>query len=564
MKLQRKIRGIDDKDAVIPDKLDVPQTCLTCSEKFEDFYHLRIHIMGSGHEQIVKEETGFTCFTCDSNFVKFADLELHMYMTAHHGNPMRTGERKIEMVDHFTENRKCPYRCSLCLRTFQKQEYIENHIKAGDCIMRWRHKCPCCDLNFYSRNLYEAHMYQCHHYEFPFKCEHKECSGLEFKKGYSMHRKSHANIAKRFTSNKKKFKCQICDRMFINYARFSAHRKKEHPPTGSNGYKCQICGKIFFSNAALKRHTKVHAATGSILHRVIEESKEETIYRCFSCDTFYKNKPDLTLHMKQTNHHGLPEQEKDIHLESVINDGREITRCSRCLFVFKTLKKAKLHIRSATCKITFQKKCPLCKTSFFSLNLYEVHLKEKCSSHSGTNGLDEELICEQCGFQTLRRRELNTHMRQKHGQKSRAKTSKILAPKRKRSKTAKKMTYQSSEDETTSESEEANKPEDLDTIIDEDVITSKSEDREPEDLDAVKDSEDQIAGTSDETTSESENKELEDLDTVKDVKDQLGDTNLQDFSNHSEEEGQENSMDLLDLSPEFASESEQLLFDLLL
>ncbi|KAK3099799.1 hypothetical protein FSP39_009796 [Pinctada imbricata] len=512
MKLQRKIRGVNDKDAVIPDKLDVPQTCLICSEKFDDYYNLRIHVIGSGHEQIVSEETRFKCFTCDSNFVKFADLEIHMDMTSHRGNPIRTGERKIEKVNKVKENTKYvyPYRCSLCLRSFQKLETIENHIKAGECIMRWRHKCPCCDIHFRSRNLYEAHMYQCHNYEFPFKCEHEECSLSKFKTvaGYTMHRKSHENIAKQGISNKKMIKCQICDEIFTCSTGLAYHRKKMHSPSRND------------------------------VHRVIEESQEETIYRCFSCDTYYKNRHDLRLHMKQTNHHGLPDQEKDIHLESAINDGREITRCSRCLFIFKNMKKAKHHIRSAACKITFQRKCPLCKTSFFSLNSYEVHLKENCSSHDRRKDQDEELICEQCGFQTQKRRELYLHMRRMHKTTLRSRSSK------QKQRTKQRRMQETSED-SSSESDTAENSDNPESCFD-------------KKLDSEVSNEETI-----QMTNLKENESSQQID-VNAVFQEIENTESQVLPDFEDEEIQQSLKEMSDLENGNLSESDQLLFDLLL
>ncbi|KAK3100320.1 hypothetical protein FSP39_018099 [Pinctada imbricata] len=202
MKIQRSLHpcGPADENGIIRDQLEEEQTCIQCSETFSSYYELRVHVMGSGHEQVVDEDSPYMCFTCSRRFIKFADLELHMDLSHHSGNESTTRDRLGNMIGQFPKllhlkgtgksNRR--YKCSRCLRIFTRKGLIDQHIRENACYLKWSKNCPCCLVKYDSRNIYAAHLHQVHICEYPFVCKEQDCKKLFYSfQAFMWHAGSH-------------------------------------------------------------------------------------------------------------------------------------------------------------------------------------------------------------------------------------------------------------------------------------------------------------------------------------------------------------------------------------
>lgn len=107
-----------------------------------------------------------------------------------------------------------PFECSLCFKTFQKQNHLTRHIKihSGD----RQHKCPYCGKAFLrSDNL-----------------------------------KKHIRI-----HTGEKFPCQFCNRGFTDSSNLTKHIRTH---TGEGRHHCKFCRKHFAGLSALQRHVQEH------------------------------------------------------------------------------------------------------------------------------------------------------------------------------------------------------------------------------------------------------------------------------------------------------------------
>lgn len=55
-------------------------------------------------------------------------------------------------------------------------------------------------------------------------------------------------------TGEKRFKCEECDRSFIQKVDYEAHMRRKH--TGERPYECKICEKSFYEFSVLHRHKK--------------------------------------------------------------------------------------------------------------------------------------------------------------------------------------------------------------------------------------------------------------------------------------------------------------------
>ena len=357
-KLQRKIRGVSDQDAIISDVLDCKQECVICQQAFANYAQLRIHILEMNHEQIVAEETGYKCYTCNQYFVKFADLEIHMTLTSHSGNPDGEVERQALRAESRFVN--TAYKCSYCESRFPTLEKCEEHTKKARCEKKYKRQCPCCEMSFLKQNLFQAHMHQKHKYEYPFICD--KCEEVQTSLTvYISHRKTHRDI--------KKMKNENAVVIPVVEAKL---------PT----FDCDVCMKKFEKKFQLMKHVQsVHSVqTKEPIN--LDALEEVTNFKCFTCDMYFENMASLEEHMYQTSHTGNPENTEEVKILSVqvknfLGTGKvHPYSCSKCKVRFPVFKTAQRHIDAGKCKPYFKRKCPCCGTKFAKKNLFEAHLLE--------------------------------------------------------------------------------------------------------------------------------------------------------------------------------------------
>lgn len=204
------------------------------------------------------------------------------------------------------------------------------------------------------------------------------------------------------------FKCDICDKLFIQQNSLDRHVSIEHPD-GDN-YVCYDCKKGFKAKEQLIEHTRVH-----LLKSV----------KCDDCGREFSRKYHLDRHIGQTGCMGVPKQvyecwvcsksftRKDNlaeHLKAhagIMNRKKKKFTCDFCMKEFNGLALLNIHVRTHTGERPYA--CDICEKRFPSSGAMKKHRR----MHTG----EKPYKCSQCGNKFAAKETLNRHWRTHTGEK---------------------------------------------------------------------------------------------------------------------------------------------------
>ena len=164
--------------------------------------------------------------------------------------------------------------------------------------------------------------------------------------------------------------CPVCEKVFHSKKYAKKHFLRFHADQERSRETCRVCNKSMLS-MNMKAHMKRH-----------DEQTQSQRFKCNDCGRSYKNKGDLTVHVKT---HGQPNPV-----------------CSICGKVLRTKKLLKRHV--ATIHPT-KPRCHECNKEFASED-------EKREHKRVAHGLKFE--CTQCGEQLQSERSLKLHVKRVH------------------------------------------------------------------------------------------------------------------------------------------------------
>ncbi|CAI9541632.1 unnamed protein product, partial [Staurois parvus] len=197
----------------------------------------------------------------------------------------------------------------------------------------------------------------------------------------------------------KVFKCNNCDKTFINRSVLSLHQRTH---TGEKIFKCLECGRSFTKRAQLVVHRKCHI--------------EDRPYKCTLCEKSYNQRSKLVEHHR-THTGEKPFQcsvcgkgfTKRSHLKEHlrIHNGDKPYKCDQCDKTFHYPSNLVEHQRTHSGDRPFQ--CTECDKSFIKMSKLIVHLRV----HTG----ERPYKCPECGKSFSQQSNLvghqRTHTRQK-------------------------------------------------------------------------------------------------------------------------------------------------------
>lgn len=194
-------------------------TCKICKNSFADPSALDAH----------SNECLYTCDYCGNKYKHRRSIVQHM--------------QKAHKPSSSTCERKKGYNCEVCNKTYES--YYSFHYHRGT------HKgtvaCSICKKGFQHESLLQAHM------------------------------KTHSGNKR----ERKKFKCDICDKMLHKRCDLINHVEVAHE---GKTYKCDVCNKGLGSEQSLRNHIK-------IIH------EKETMFKCEICGKNFANGGNLKTHM---------------------------------------------------------------------------------------------------------------------------------------------------------------------------------------------------------------------------------------------------------------------------
>ena len=234
-------------------------SCEICLKTFSKVRYLTEH-KRKIHEGIKrKDESLFKCEFCDKTFETNLKLDSHQRL-AHKQPRQKCGlcvktfltKRllKIHIQNFHDLGQKNKITCEYCKKVFIRYNSIRRHIR--DVHEKKRdHKCYICHKTFQRHVQLTTHIELIHNLESSknFICEN--CgNAFQTKQSVDIHKKNfHIDI--------KKFKCDICEKIFSILGNMVAHKSSVHGLKNSQ-FKCEKCGRLFHRKSILNKHMKIH------------------------------------------------------------------------------------------------------------------------------------------------------------------------------------------------------------------------------------------------------------------------------------------------------------------
>lgn len=167
--------------------------CDYCSSVFETLPKKKAH----ERSKHVPKLDIYKCGYCNETFNGYRPKEEHLMSI--HG---------LKLPDH---------KCLACNKVFKYRQDLRVHVRR-DHLLERRHKCPECDMSFFSAKVLQMHMVK-HSKLRAHKCT--VCTKA-FSRKYTLreHLKIHYNI--------RRFKCEHCDQAFVQKCSWRGHMKSKH------------------------------------------------------------------------------------------------------------------------------------------------------------------------------------------------------------------------------------------------------------------------------------------------------------------------------------------------
>ncbi|XP_049572735.1 zinc finger protein 182 [Syngnathus scovelli] len=219
----------------------------------------------------------------------------------------------------------------------------------------------------------------------PFKCP--LCDKGFSREIYMMaHKKAHAGG--------KPFTCSVCAKSYVSKSQLRTHIRSH---TGERPFTCSVCAKCFLSNAQLKIHTRIH--TG------------ERPFTCSECSKCFIISAHLQAHSrihtgerpfscKVCNKSYARKSHMESHMLTHTQTGEKPFDCSVCGKSFSTKKYLMCHMKRHSERKRFT--CPVCSKNFANKAYIVIHM----TTHTG----EKLFSCDTCSEKFTFRSQVKSHV----------------------------------------------------------------------------------------------------------------------------------------------------------
>ncbi|EEC02298.1 zinc finger protein, putative, partial [Ixodes scapularis] len=412
-------------------------TCDVCSAQFTSKHALEKHARLHTHRIHV-----YVCEYCMKVFSSKTYYANHI--ERQHKNEEIEGcstscrlcDRRITTLQGFAVHLRChffpkekPFLCSTCGMQLSSRCSLRTHATIHK--PRTALKCPHCPRVVYSKIYLRKHITQFHMAGLNFVCRH---CGKKFKTSSELkmhlailHLDSLDEEERRYVSNLKKHRCELCpfatynrrifcshmnlhpeagwfrcDRCVLSYAHYedlAKHQQKSHRRVTCKR-RCPDCPRVFFSNFSYDEHAALHAAGGGTA--------------CTVCSRVFATPAQMERHAERhdvANHQTCLECGKTFGLEAHRvckhrNKGGDSGNlsCPLCDKHFSTEATLAMHLRIHFNEKPYQ--CRYCGMEFAQ------HGAAK--SHEERHKRARNFRCPHCSQQFLFQNKLNVHLRSAH------------------------------------------------------------------------------------------------------------------------------------------------------
>ncbi|XP_063899298.1 zinc finger protein 557-like [Helicoverpa armigera] len=177
-----------------------------------------------------------------------------------------------------THSAKREFICDICTRSFNTKKRLETHMaKHNENLAKKLAYCSVCKVQYKNIFIYRSHLRtSTNHAENVYPCP--VCKKKFASKLYC---RNHYNF---YHLRKSKFKCEICNKLFISDWRVKCHKQIHHGLSRTRDHPCNICNKKFYTLAMLRMHKLIHS--------------DQRSYMCADCGDTFKQSASLYTHIK--------------------------------------------------------------------------------------------------------------------------------------------------------------------------------------------------------------------------------------------------------------------------
>lgn len=286
-------------------------------------------------------------------------------------------------------------KCKLCGKQFKNKYGLNQHVTLTHSLF-----CRLCRIQFESKAEFCQHELEKHDIFWQengnkmYRCDicNKLCKD---KSKLECHKKSH--------NTELLYKCDFCGKMLKTETTLRYHVKTKHDNSQKKEFKCDICEKEFWNNSEMKKHKRVHT--------------NERPYLCQFCSLGFKTNGNLMNHEKAV--HGDKTWTCEICGKGFISKKKSMEHCFVKKYAmnkppplkpFPCKECGKLFARKNDLKIHFRihsgvrpYKCKVCGKGFKCAN----HLKQHNVLHTG----EKPFTCTYCGKGFTQTANVRCHMR---------------------------------------------------------------------------------------------------------------------------------------------------------
>ena len=381
--------------------------CDTCGEEFTKTDLLKDHILAC-HES----DSQNTCAATVTKGIKIKEDKtgiVHLY--AKKGAAFKA-QPEIEISE--ARDRKW-FGCDMCNEEFKKERLLKHHVLNSH-GSNSKNKCTACGKIFKDDKKLHKHIVQRHREHLsqcevrveaitdahPLNCNLTTSTARQLK-GSTRHSKTlkRNQTTEHLTTqqNKKLFKCDQCDRTFIDQKRLSEHVLTHDDDDNDDSvlHVCAECHEVFKEERDPQEHcgqkcakTKItdkraHISSQDSLsfnvHNKVEMQKRRRRYQCAVCNKSFKEKSHLVAHLS-THSEEKPFQCTRCHkcfrlksnLERHMFTHSDVKRykCTDCGRAFRSRKGHSEHVLTHTGNSSF--KCEICGKLFICNSRLERHV----------------------------------------------------------------------------------------------------------------------------------------------------------------------------------------------
>uniref|UniRef100_A0A1A9ZJL3 Protein krueppel n=1 Tax=Glossina pallidipes TaxID=7398 RepID=A0A1A9ZJL3_GLOPL len=193
-------------------------------------------------------------------------------------------------------------------------------------------------------------------------------------------------------------RCDLCDKIYINYKAFATHKTYAHM-TDEKKLRCAVCDFKTSRISSLKVHlTTIHGP--ECVEKYIKPKNDRVRnFGCDLCSRKYCRKDDLQKHVKKKHVNGSRIEKQK--LRGNVEKRKDFHLCNFCGQSFTTHSSLQIHSRKHTGERPF--KCDLCEKAFMR--------QQDMKLHRVIHSDEKPHQCFECGKSFKRSDKLRDHMR---------------------------------------------------------------------------------------------------------------------------------------------------------